>query len=260
MPAKKTETNDVQLQKTVRFYHRFMTTPKDAQKSFNNGSFSGTDINPMWRIQALTEVFGPTGFGWWTNNVRYDFVESPETKEVHVFCELDLYVKDPETGEVSQPIYGIGGNTYIKQWKSGAKASDEAKKMAYTDALGIACKALGIGHDIWYSNDRTKYTMYSDDQPAKPKTEPKIETKAEPKAEAKAEPKPEPKQEETHTLDTATLIDEIRQKLDEIGSSMNKEDKIKFASENIKPIIGSYNYQSCTDIVKLTALRDKLCA
>ena len=43
MPAaKKTETNE-QLQKNVRFYHRFMETPKDAQKPFNNGSFSGTD-------------------------------------------------------------------------------------------------------------------------------------------------------------------------------------------------------------------------
>jgi len=42
MPAKKTETNDL-LQKNVRFYHRFMETPKDAQKSFNNGRFSGTD-------------------------------------------------------------------------------------------------------------------------------------------------------------------------------------------------------------------------
>lgn len=274
MPAKKTETNDVQLQKNVRFYHRFMTTPKDAQKSFNNGSFSGTDINPMWRIMALTEVFGPTGFGWWTNNVRYDFVESPETKEVHVFCELDLYVKDPETGEVSQPIYGIGGNTYIKQWKSGAKASDEAKKMAYTDALGIACKALGIGHDIWYSNDRTKYTMYSDDQPAKPKTEPKVETKAEPKAEPKAEAKPEP-----HTADTAALVSEIEQKLAEYGTKiageitqknpdgeaeevkkMIRDAKVAFAKDNILPIIGGMNYKSCTDIVKLTALRDKLCA
>ena len=70
MPAKKTETNDAQLQKNVRFYQKFMETPKDAQKSFNNGRFSGTDINPMFRIKILTEVFGPSGFGWWTQNVN----------------------------------------------------------------------------------------------------------------------------------------------------------------------------------------------
>ena len=258
MPAaKKTETKteeSTQLQKNVRFYHQFMTTPKDAQKPFDNGSFKGTDINPMWRIKVLTEVFGPSGFGWWTSNVRYEFVECPETKETHVFCELDLYVKDPETGEVSQPIYGIGGNTYLKQWRSGPKASDEAKKMAYTDALSIACKSLGVGHDIWYSNDKTKYTMPADVGEAAP-AQPKA--KAEPKAEAKeATPKAEP----AHTEDTAAVCAQIKERLDTIGSKMDKAQKIQFAKDNIAPIIGSMNYQSCTDITKLIELRDKLSA
>ena len=29
--------------------------------------------------------------------------------------------------------------------------------MAYTDALSIAAKALGVGADIWFANDRSKY-------------------------------------------------------------------------------------------------------
>ena len=259
MPAaKKAETNDTQLQKNVRFYHKFMETPKDAQKAFNNGRFSGTDINPMWRIKVLTEVFGPSGFGWWTQNIRYEFVEAnitnttaenaPVQKETSVFCELELVVKDPETGEVSQPIYGVGGNTYIAWGKYGPRASDEAKKMAYTDALSIACKSLGIGHDIWYSNDRTKYTMPSD-APAEPA-----------KKVAEVKPKAEEKPAAEHTPDTATVIDEIAKKLDEIGAKMGKEEKITFAKETILPIIGSMNYKSCTDITKLIALRDKICA
>lgn len=243
MPAKKTEETNVT--KNTRFYSQFMKTPQEAQRSFNNGSFSGTDINPMFRIQKLTEVFGPTGFGWWTQNVRYDFVEAKETNEVSVFCELDLYVKDPETGEVSQPIYGIGGNTYIKQWKSGPKASDEAKKMAYTDALSIACKALGIGHDIWYSNDRTKYTMYE----SEPAPTPKKETKP------KADPEPEAK---SHTEDTAAIIEQIKTRLDVIGEKMDKDAKIEFAKNTIYPVLGTMNYKSCTDIEKLIILRDKL--
>jgi hypothetical protein len=202
----------------------------------------------MWRIKVLTEVFGPAGFGWWTNNVRYDFVECEETKEINVFCELDLYVKDPETGEISQPIYGIGGNTYLKQWRSGPKASDEAKKMAYTDALGIACKALGVGHDIWYSNDRTKYTMPNSDAVTKPAKESK------PAEEEKAEPKQE------HTADTASVIAEIDKKLAEVGAGMAKDEKIAFAKETIVPIIGSMNYKTCTDINKLNELKNKLCA
>lgn len=263
MPAKKQEeTNDSQLQKNVRFYHRFMTTPKDAQRSFNNGRFSGTDINPMWRIKVLTEVFGPSGFGWWTQNVKYEFMEADVTpppqkpgdvvtpqKETSVFCELELIVKDPETGEVSQPIYGVGGNTYIQWGKYGPRASDEAKKMAYTDALSIACKSLGIGHDIWYSNDRTKYTMNE-----APKAETKVESK-----ETKVESKPEPQHE--HTASSAELIDEIAKRLEEIGAKMStKDEKLAFAKDNILPIIGNMNYKSCTDVTKLTALRDKLSA
>ena len=260
MPAaKKAETPEsTQLQKNVRFYHQFMTTPKDAQKSFNNGRFSGTDINPMWRIKVLTEVFGPSGFGWWTQNVRYEFVEAditntaaenaPTQKETSVFCELELIVKDPETGEISQPIYGVGGNTYIAWGKYGPRASDEAKKMAYTDALSIACKSLGIGHDIWYSNDRTKYTMPNSDAPVEP-------------AKKATKPVEEPVQATEHTVDTATVIDEIAKKLDEIGAKMTtKEEKLTFAKETILPIIGSMNYKSCTDINKLVTLRDKLCA
>lgn len=260
MPAaKKTETNDM-LQKNVRFYHKFMETPKDAQKSFDNGRFSGTDINPMWRIKILTEVFGPVGFGWWTQNVRYEFTEADITpadakqpkKEVSVFCELELVVKDPETGEVSQPIYGVGGNTYIAWGKYGPRASDEAKKMAYTDAMSIACKSLGIGHDIWYSNDRTKYTMNSEPTPA-PKAKP-VENAAEKPAEIPAEQK-------EHTPDTAEVIGEIQNLLAKVSETMStREEKIEFANNTIKPIIGSNNYKSCTDITKLIALRDKLSA
>lgn len=250
MPAKKVETNETndQLNKNVRFYSRFMSTPKDAQKSFNNGSFSGTDINPMWRIKILTEVFGPAGFGWWTSNVRYKFEESAATNEVHVFCELDLYVKDPETGEVSQPIYGIGGNTYIKQWSKGAKASDEAMKMAYTDAMSIACKALGIGHDIWYSNDRTKYTATEDNVPTVKKAEPaaKEQTKEPEKA--------------GMTEDIASIMKELDAKLAEVGANMQKDEKLAFAKETIYPILGTMSYKTCTDITKLIQLRDKLSA
>ena len=28
----------------------------------------------------------------------------------------------------------------------------------YTDALGIACKSLGVGADVWWATDRTKYS------------------------------------------------------------------------------------------------------
>lgn len=240
MPAKKTEEekNPSTLMHNTRFYSRVMVTPREAQRSFNNGSFSGTDINPMYRIQRLTELFGPVGFGWWTKNVTYKFEESEATKEVHVFCELELFIRDPETKEVSEPIYGIGGNTYIAQRKSGPKASDEAMKMAYTDALGIACKALGIGHDIWYANDKTKYTMYNDEKQG-------AET---------GEQKEGNAGKQSDGVNIASTLKSIQNGIQYLTKDMSADDKNKFIKEVVVPIIGSENYVACKDEKKLQEL------
>lgn len=256
MPAKKTENPEVEnrIHQNMRFYALVQDTPKEAQKSFNNGRFSGTDINPMWRIKKLTEVFGPAGFGWWTQNVKYEFVEAEETKETSVFCELELVVVDPETEKESHPIYGVGGNTYVAQRRNGPQSSDEAKKMAYTDALSIACKALGFSHDIYYQADRTKYTGYDIETEAKPK---KTTQKQETPQEGAAPSVPETAPAE-HTVETATIISEIASTLSKIGENMDKETKLKFATDMILPITGDLNYKKCKDVNKLIALRDKL--
>ena len=148
----------------MSIYNQAREVPENAKKSFNNGSFSGTDINPMWRIKKLTELFGPCGIGWY-----YEIV-SERAEEHHdmtmAIVDLNLYIKVGD--EWSKPIYGTGGNTLVKSTKSGMRASDEGYKMALTDALSVACKALGIGADVYFDKDRTKYTQYatsSDDTP-----------------------------------------------------------------------------------------------
>ena len=136
----------------LRFYNASRSVPTEAQKSFNNGRFSGTDINPMWRIKKLTELFGPAGLGWY-------YEVTSERCEAHgevtmAIVDLNLYIRDPDSGEWSRPIYGTGGNKLLEK----GHASDEGYKMALTDALSVACKALGIGADIYYEKDKTKYT------------------------------------------------------------------------------------------------------
>ena len=40
-------------------YNKVRTVPPEAQKKITGGRLNGmTDINPMWRIKALTEQFG----------------------------------------------------------------------------------------------------------------------------------------------------------------------------------------------------------
>ena len=144
----------------LELYNRFAQPPEYALKEFNNGKFSGTDINPMWRIKALTEAFGPCGIGWYTEIVR-QWREDTDDGAATVYCHLHLYIK--VDGEWSKPITGVGGNTLSRKTKSGCSTTDEAYKMAYTDAMGIACKALGIGANIWWKEARSKYT--ANDQP-----------------------------------------------------------------------------------------------
>lgn len=136
----------------LRFYNASRAVPEEAQKAFNNGRFSGTDINPMWRIKKLTELFGPAGLGWYYE-VTSERAES-YGEIVMAIVGIKLYIKDPETGEWSKPIYGTGGNKLLEK----GRASDEGYKMALTDALSVACKALGIGADVYYAKDKTKYT------------------------------------------------------------------------------------------------------
>ena len=140
----------------LRFYEAGRHVPAEAQKSFNNGRFSGTDINPMWRIKKLTELFGPAGIGWYTE-VLSERSEKLLDDSVIAVVDLNLYVK--VDGEWSKPIYGTGGNALVSTSKKGVQASDEGYKMAYTDALSVACKALGIGADVYFEKDRTKYTQ-----------------------------------------------------------------------------------------------------
>lgn len=154
-------------------YTKYAQPPADALKEFNNGRFKGTDINPMWRIRVLTEEYGECGIGWycvpknrWTETAEHDAVINGKTVrmlDIAVFYEVELYVK--RNGEWSMPIYGVGGNSFSEYSKKQGRiiTSDEAYKMAYTDALGIACKALGIGANVWWKANDSKYTRNNQD-------------------------------------------------------------------------------------------------
>ena len=140
---------------TMKIYEALRNVPKEAQKSFNNGRFSGTDINPMWRIKKLTEVFGACGFGWYYDIASREIITSPDGT-MCAFVTVKLYVKQGD--EWSKPIYGEGGNTFATKTKTGyVQTSDEAYKMALTDAVSNATKQLGLGADIWFEKDVTKY-------------------------------------------------------------------------------------------------------
>lgn len=157
----------------LEIYNKYRKVPSGACKAFDNGRFKGTDINTMWRIKCLTEQFGVVGFGWVTRVIR-TWTEAGDNGEVLAFAEIGMRVK--MNGEWSEEWTATGGNTMIKYNKSrgGCVNSDEAFKMAITDAFGVACKYLGIGADVYWENDKTKYTESVVDEPDTAKDEPKI--------------------------------------------------------------------------------------
>ena len=146
----------------LELYNRVREVPAEAKKTIRGGRLNGmTDINPMWRIKKLTEEFGPCGVGWYYVPTNKEVVKC-DNGEVCVFVDIDLFTKSGD--EWSQPIYGTGGSKLVAKEKGGLYVNDEAYKMATTDAISVACKSLGMGADVYWQNDNTKYNDTKRDQ------------------------------------------------------------------------------------------------
>ena len=144
-------------------YEHVRQCPQDALKPIQAGRLKGkSDINPMWRIKMLTSLFGAVGIGWYYT-IDKQWLE-PCGEEVAAFCDISLYIK--VNGEWSKPIQGVGGSMFAAKERNGLYVSDEAYKMALTDAISVACKALGFAADVYWSEDRTKYQAAPDQSTA----------------------------------------------------------------------------------------------
>lgn len=158
----------------MQIYNATKTVPDNAKKPILGGRLKGkTDINPMWRIKVLTEQFGPCGIGWYYKETK-QWTEVV-SDEICAFVNIELYIR--VDGEWSQPIFGTGGNMLAQKEKGGTYVSDECFKMATTDALSVACKQLGIGADVYFASDSTKYDkqLPNNQEPDKLITRQKVE-------------------------------------------------------------------------------------
>lgn len=152
----------------LELYDKFRKVPETAKKNIGGGRLKGmTDINPMWRIKTLTEEFGICGFGWYYE-ITDKWIETSMAKdEITANVKINLYVK--RDNEWSKPIVGIGGSMLVANEKNGLYVNDECYKMALTDAISVACKSLGIGADVYWNKDNTKYNDGKKDQAVAPK-------------------------------------------------------------------------------------------
>lgn len=122
-------------------FQKVRSVPAKYVKTIEGGSLRGlSNINPMWRIERLTQLFGACGEGWVIDveDVRNDVYNTG----VMVTILLSLRYKK-EDGEYSEKIYGYG-SCFMP------KPDDSAFKKAFTDAFGSCTKMLGFAADIFY--------------------------------------------------------------------------------------------------------------
>lgn len=144
------DANESIIKNNLRIYEQARSVPASALKRILGGRLKGmSDVNPMFRIKRITEIFGPCGFGW-----KYEIVSQKfetQGQEVKCFMQINLYVKMDD--KWSEPIPGVGGSDFVSREKNGLFVNDECEKMALTDALSVAMKALGVAADVYWGKD-----------------------------------------------------------------------------------------------------------
>lgn len=136
----------------TRIWAQGFDTPEDKLKTFRRaGGFSGKSIDPVYRLQRLTEIFGPCGQGWGfeqTERWREEFATKDGPVSV-VFVRGKLWYV--EGGERCETCEHTGGTV-------ADRTPDEAYKMAETDALGKCALDLGLAADVYLGlHDGDKY-------------------------------------------------------------------------------------------------------
>ncbi len=140
--------------------------PKEALKTIKGGRLQGkSDINPQWRLKAMTQQFGPCGIGWKYEIVKL-WTEPGVDGEVFAFAQVNVYTRKETANSIEDPwncpVPGIGGNMLIQMEKNGLYCNDEGFKMAITDALGTALKCLGVAAEVYLGNwDGAKYVNHN---------------------------------------------------------------------------------------------------
>lgn len=141
----------------MKYYEQLRKVPDEAKKQITAGRLKGmTDINPMWRIKRLTEIFGPCGIGWYPEIID-TWLDHGANGEISANMKIFLYVKEGENW--SKGIPGIGGSKFVAKETAGLYTDDEAYKKAFTDAISVAAKLLGVAADVYFEKDRTKYDV-----------------------------------------------------------------------------------------------------
>lgn len=147
------------------------TDPRATKPFQRSGGFRGTQIDPTWRLQMMTEMFGPVGQGWGYEQSEWTVVERM------VFVCVKVWYRAPVTGEVVWTGPQWGGTELVRRRRDGSEEpNDEAFKMSITDAVGKCLVQIGLAADVHMGQfDDSKYREESEayfNAKANPETQP----------------------------------------------------------------------------------------
>ena len=150
------------MSNNLKIWNDIKRPPSSVLKKIDFGYLKGkSDINPQWRLMAMTQAFGVVGHGWTYRIVR-TWSETGSDGQVMAFSEVA--VKTKLNGEWGEEFFGTGGSTIVEFSKGNLKSNDEGYKMATTDALSVAFKAVGVAADIYLGCfDGSKYVKDVDE-------------------------------------------------------------------------------------------------
>ena len=150
------------MSNNLKIWNDIKRPPSSVLKKIDFGYLKGkSDINPQWRLMAMTQAFGVVGHGWTYRIVR-TWSETGGDGQVMAFSEVA--VKTKLNGEWGEEFFGTGGSTIVELSKGNLKSNDEGYKMATTDALSVAFKAVGVAADIYLGCfDGSKYVKDVDE-------------------------------------------------------------------------------------------------
>jgi len=123
------------MTENLKRWNELKPVAADAQKDYKRGGgFGGTSVCAQWRLQRMTEVFGPVGKGW-----GYEIVER-WSESGCAYVRLNAWYL--ESGEKCWTGEQIGGTEM-------SRTPDEAYKMSVTDALGKCFSQIGLASDVY---------------------------------------------------------------------------------------------------------------
>src|SRR5919205_3389117 len=105
----------------LRLWNRLKRTDPRATKPFTRaGGFRGTQIDPAWRLQMMTEVFGPVGKGWGYEQLDWT------VQERMVFVCVRAWYRDPITGTTGYTGPQWGGAELVRRRDGAEKPNSES--------------------------------------------------------------------------------------------------------------------------------------